>query len=166
MRRCNSVLKRCRALLVAPLLVLVFAAASRASDLDLTKAVKVGNGKIMVVEITDPDCPFCKKAEAYFQKRSDVTRYIFFLPLKSHPASKGKVQYILSARDKEKAYRDVTADAVDKRKLLEVTPEGVALQQEHEQMVKASGINATPIFMVYGTMVRGFDLKKLEPLLK
>lgn len=166
MHRWNSLFKHCRELLVAPLLVLVFAAAGFAADLDLSKAVKIGSGKTMVIEFTDPDCPFCKKAEAYFQKRSDVTRYIFFYPLKNHPASKGKVQYILSAKDREKAYRDVTADAVDKWKLMETTPEGVALQQEHEQIAKANGINATPIFMIYGSVVRGFDLKKLEPLLK
>ncbi|GFO66396.1 thioredoxin fold domain-containing protein [Geomonas paludis] len=162
----NRVIERCKVLLVAPLLVLFFAAAACAADLDLSKAVKIGNGKTMVIEFTDPDCPFCKKAEAYFQRRSDVTRYIFFYPLKNHPASKGKVQYILSAKDREKAYREVTADAVDKWKLMETTPEGVALQEEHVQIAKANGINATPIFMIYGTVVRGFDLMKLEPLLK
>ena len=84
-------------LAVVLLLLLAVAPAVAAQDtLDLTKAVKIGNGKTMVIEFTDPDCPFCRKAEAYLQKRTDLTRYIFFIPLKSHPASKGKVQYILS----------------------------------------------------------------------
>ncbi|WP_224983378.1 thioredoxin fold domain-containing protein [Geomonas agri] len=150
----------------ASLLVLVLATLVSAKDLDLGKAVKVGNGRITVIEFTDPDCPFCKKAEAYFQKRSDVTRYIFFIPLKIHPASKGKVQYILSAKDKEKAYLDVATGKLDKWKQSEVTPEGIALQQAHEQIAKEQGQNATPIFIIYGSVVRGFDLKKLEPLLK
>ncbi|MBU5638701.1 thioredoxin fold domain-containing protein [Geomonas sp. Red69] len=167
MRKASSGLFRRLGLwLVAPLLLMVLVSAASARDLDLSKAVKVGNGKIMVIEFTDPDCPFCRKAEAYFQKRSDVTRYIFFIPLKSHPASKGKVQYILSAKDKEKAYLEVAAGTADRWKLSEVTPEGVALQQEHEQIAKEHGMNATPIFMVYGSVVRGFDLNKLVPLLK
>ncbi|MBU5614899.1 thioredoxin fold domain-containing protein [Geomonas azotofigens] len=158
--------KRLALWLLAPLLVLVLATLVSAKELDLGKAVKVGNGRIMVVEFTDPDCPFCMKAESYFQKRSDVTRYIFFIPLKRHPASKGKVQYILSAKDKEKAYLEVATGNLNRWKLSEVTPEGIALQQEHEQIAKEQGLNATPIFIIYGTVVRGFDLNRLEPLLK
>ena len=91
-------------LFLASLLVLVPGA--RAQDtLDLDKAVKVGSGHTMVIEFTDPDCPFCRKAEAYFRNKPGVTRYIFFIPLSSHPASKGKVQYILSAKDKARASR-------------------------------------------------------------
>ncbi|MBJ6800546.1 DsbC family protein [Geomonas propionica] len=162
----GATLKRLGLWLVAPLLVLILATLVSAKELDLSKAVKVGNGKIMVVEFTDPDCPFCKKAEAYFQKRSDVTRYVFFIPLKSHPESKGKVQYILSAKDKEKVYQEVATGSFDKWKLSEITPEGIALQQAHEQIAKDLGLNATPIFIINGSIVRGFDLKRLEPLLK
>ncbi|MBJ6752622.1 thioredoxin fold domain-containing protein [Geomonas anaerohicana] len=158
--------KRLALWLAAPLLVLVLATLVSAKELDLTKAVKVGNGRIMVIEFTDPDCPFCRKAEAYFQKRSDVTRYIFFIPLKSHPAAKGKVQYILSAKDKEKAYLELATGSLEKFKQSEITPEGIALQKEHEQIAKEQGLNATPIFIIYGSVVRGFDLNKLVPLLK
>ncbi|QXE89168.1 DsbC family protein [Geomonas subterranea] len=162
----SSLARRLGLWFVAAVLTVLVASAASAKDLDLSKAVKVGNGRIMVIEFTDPDCPFCKKAEAYFEKRSDVTRYIFFIPLKNHPASKGKVQHILSAKDKEKTYLEVATGTVDRWKLSEVTPEGIALQQEHERIAKELGLNATPIFIVYGSMVRGFDLKRLEPLLK
>ena len=134
--------------------------------LDLEKAVKIGNGKIMVIEFTDPDCPFCRKAEEYFQKRSDVTRYVFFVPLRSHPASKGKVQYVLSAKDKAKALREVSSDSFDKKQLEQITPAGIRLQKEHEEIARANKMNSTPTFMIYGRIVEGFDLKKLEPLLK
>ena len=154
-------------LAVVLLLLLAVAPAVAAQDtLDLTKAVKIGNGKTMVIEFTDPDCPFCRKAEAYLQKRTDLTRYIFFIPLKSHPASKGKVQYILSSKDKAKAYHEASSDSFDKKKLGDITAEGVKLQREHEEIAKANKMNATPTFMIYGRIIEGFDLKKLEPLLK
>lgn len=161
-----TLLKRWGALFVVPLLLTLLISEASAKDLDLTKAVKVGNGKIMVIEFTDPDCPFCRKAEAYFQKRSDVTRYVFFIPLKSHPESKGKVQYILSAKDKAKAFNEASSDSFDRGKLSEITAEGIRLQNEHEEIARANGMNATPTFMIYGRIVKGFDQKKLEQLLK
>ena len=159
-----------KTLLAAPILLallLVFAPSAPAHDgLDLEKAVKVGSGKVMVIEFTDPDCPFCRRAEAYFQGKPQVTRYIFFLPLKSHPGSKGKVQYILSAKDKAKAYLEVAAGRFDQRKLAEISPEGVKLQREHQEMARANKIDSTPTFMIYGRIIKGLDLRTIEPLLK
>ena len=134
--------------------------------LNLDKAVKVGSGKTMVIEFTDPDCPFCRKAETYFQNKPGVTRYIFFIPLPSHPASKGKVQYILSARDKARAYQEVLSGRFDGSKLARITPEGVALQKEHLEIAKSNKMSSTPTFMIYGRIITGFDQPKLDPLLK
>ncbi|GFO69538.1 hypothetical protein GMLC_31170 [Geomonas limicola] len=149
--------------------VLTLARPALAQDtLDLDKAVKVGSGRIMVIEFTDPDCPFCRKAEAYFRNRSDVTRYIFFIPLSSHPASKPKVQYILSARDKARAYQEVLAGSgpLDPARLAAITPEGVRLQKEHQEIARANKMTSTPTFMIYGRIIEGLDLRRLEPLLK
>jgi thiol:disulfide interchange protein DsbC len=133
--------------------------------LDLDKAIKVGSGKTMVIEFTDPDCPFCRQAEAYFQAKPQVTRYIFLLPLASHPASKGKVQYILSARDKTRAYQEVVSGNFDRSKLAQITPAGVTLQKTQEEIARASKVKSTPLFMIYGRIITGFDLKMLEQLL-
>ncbi|BCG46073.1 Thiol:disulfide interchange protein DsbC [Citrifermentans bremense] len=159
-------LKQLVGMAVLILVSLLVTTAFAQSDLDLDKAVKVGSGNIMVIEFTDPDCPFCRKAEAYFQKRSDVTRYIFFMPLARHPDSKGKVQYILSARDKAKAMREVTSDDFDMKKLSKITAKGKKLQKEHEEIARANKMTSTPTFVIYGRVVEGFDLKRLEPLLK
>ena len=155
-------------LLASLLLVsLLVVPGARAQDtLDLNKAVKIGSGRIMVIEFTDPDCPFCRKAEAYFAGKPEVTRYIFFIPLASHPASKGKVQYILSSRDKARAYREVLAGNFGPKQLAEITPEGVKLQKEHQEIAKANKMTSTPTFMIYGRIIEGFDLPRLEPLLK
>jgi len=55
--------------------------AKLAKTLPLEKAVKIGDGKKVVIEITDPDCPFCRTASEYFSKKTDVIRYVFFAPL-------------------------------------------------------------------------------------
>jgi thiol:disulfide interchange protein DsbC len=154
------------ALSLALLLPLLVPCAFAQDSLDLDKAVKVGSGKTMVIEFTDPDCPFCRKAEAYFaNKGSQVTRYIFFIPLASHPASKGKIQYILSSRDKARAYQEVLGN-FDPKKLAAITPEGIKLQKEHQEIARLNKMTSTPTFMIYGRIVEGFDLNRLEPLLK
>jgi thiol:disulfide interchange protein DsbC len=151
------------ALILAALLCRAGTAGAEDS-LDLTKAVKVGSGKTMVIEFTDPDCPFCRQAEAFLRKK-DVTRYIFFLPLPNHPASKGKVQYILSAKDKARAYLEVTSGIFDNGQLGQITPEGVKLQEEQLKIVKANHIKSTPSFMIYGRIIVGFDQNKLNELI-
>ena len=146
------------------LLVLVPKAPAQ-DTLDLDKAVKIGSGPTMVIEFTDPDCPYCRKAEAYFSGKPGVTRYLFFIPLPSHPASKGKVQYILSSRDKARAYQEVQGN-FDPKKLAEITPEGIKLQKEHQEIAKANGMSSTPTFLIYGRIIVGFDQNRLEQLLK
>ena len=152
-------------LILACLLVLVPKAPAE-DTLDLSKAVKVGSGPTMVIEFTDPDCPFCRKAELYFRGKPNVTRYIFFIPLASHPASKGKIQYILSAKDKAQAYQEVQGNFDPRKLAAETTPEGIKLQKEHQEIAKLNKMTSTPTFMIYGRIIEGFDLKRLEPLLK
>lgn len=141
--------------------------ASAADDLDLTKAVKIGSGKTMVIEFTDPDCPFCRKAADYLRDKKDISLYIFFNPLPIHPQAKAKVQYILSAPDRAKAYEEVMHGKFDPKKLEKnITPAGIHLQEEHLAICKANKIDSTPTFMIYGRIIEGFDPKKLDALLK
>lgn len=155
-------------LVLALVLVVVMAPVAFAQGkMDLDKALKIGTGKTMVIEFTDPDCSFCKQAEAYFQgKGNQVTRYIFFLPLSIHPGAKEKIQYILSAKDKEKAYLEVLNGQYNQSKAAQITPEGVKLQKEHQEIARANNMTSTPTFMIYGRIVQGFDPNQLEPLIK
>lgn len=135
-------------------------------SLDLDKAVKIGSGKTTVIEFTDPDCPFCKKAAEYFRDRKDVTLYIFFYPLAMHPLAKAKVQYILSSPDKAKAYEEVMFGKFDLKKLETIPAAGVKLQEEHLAICTANKVDSTPTFMVYGRIIEGFNKKLLDELLK
>jgi len=133
-------------------------------NLDLSKAVVVGNGPKKIIEVTDPDCPHCKKASDYLETRDDVTRYIFFMPLDQiHPTAKYKASYILSAEDKEQAYRDIMAGKVQSA---DVPQEEHILLAEHRQVAKDLGVRGTPAFWVNGTSVSGANIAKLNQLLQ
>lgn len=164
-QRASNLQRLFTALTIAGLLLL-FAPLVLAAELDLSKAIKIGHGKTMVVEFTDPDCPYCKKADGYFQAKPQVTRYIFLLPLPSHPGSKEKVQYILSAKDKAQAYQEVVSGMFDPSKLSAITPEGIRLQKQHQEIAKENKVKNTPTFMIYGRVIVGFNLDKLDPLFK
>ena len=134
-------------------------------DLPLSKALKIGEGKHAVIEFTDPDCPYCRKAAEYFTKRTDVTQYIFFAPI-AHPAAITKIEYILGADNKAQAFdammlgQEIPASAKPASEAIK------ALAQEHMAMAKKIGIQGTPTFFVNGQQVVGADTQKLDELLK
>jgi thiol:disulfide interchange protein DsbC len=134
-------------------------------DLPLDKAVKIGEGKHVVIEFTDPDCPYCRKASEYFTKRTDVTRYVFFAPL-AHPAAITKIQYILGAANKAEAYDAMMLGQEIPASAKPATEAVKALAQEHLAMARKVGIQGTPTFFVNGEQVVGADSKKLDELLK
>jgi thiol:disulfide interchange protein DsbC len=136
-----------------------------AADIDISKSITIGSGAKTVFEFTDPDCPFCRKAAKYFDGRSDVTRHIFFYPLRSHPRAKEKARFMLSMPDKAKAYHDVMSGRMDTAPPLASTPEGIKLQEEQLEIAKSHKVSSTPTFMINGRIIEGFDLKKIEDAL-
>jgi thiol:disulfide interchange protein DsbC len=142
------------------------ALASKAvKDLPLDKAVKIGEGKTVVIEFTDPDCSYCRKASEFFTKRTDVTRYVFFAPL-AHPEAIAKIEYILGAGNKAEAYDAMMVGQEIPASAKPATGAVKALAQEHLAMAKKVGIQGTPTFFINGEQVVGADTKRLEELLK
>jgi len=156
-------IRRCYLLLLAAVLLICRPAV--AADLDFSKAIQIGSGAKTVIEFTDPDCPFCRKASKYFESRPDVTRYVFFKPLARHPRAKEKARFILSMTDKPKAYHDVMSGRMDSAPPLISSPEGVRLQEEQSDIAKKAKVDATPTFIINGRIIEGFDLKKIEEML-
>jgi len=150
------------AILVVAALIIRPAAAA---EIDFSKAITIGSGPKIVVEFTDPDCPFCRKASKYFEGRSDITRHVFFYPLARHPKAKQKAQYVLSMPDKAKAYHEVMSGKMDSIPIPAPTPEGVRLQEQQREIAKKSKVDSTPTFMINGRFIVGFDLKKIEDAL-
>ncbi len=139
---------------------------SKIKDIPLEKALKIGNGKNTVIEFTDPDCPFCRKGSKFLSTRADTTRYIFFVPLPSHPDSAPKVRYILCAQDKEKAYADAMSGKLDNMKFeLCTDPKVDEMVKAQEEIGQRIGISATPTYFINGVPIRGADIQAITKLL-
>jgi thiol:disulfide interchange protein DsbC len=137
-----------------------------ASDLDVSKAITIGSGPKTVIEFTDPDCPYCRKASKYFDSRPDITRHVFFYPLPRHPKAKEKARYALSQMDRPAAYHAVMSGILDTVQKFEgITEAGIKLQEEQLEIAKKNKVNSTPTFMINGRIIVGFDQKKIEEAL-
>jgi thiol:disulfide interchange protein DsbC len=138
-------------------------------DLPLEKAVKIGSGPHTVIEITDPDCPFCRKASDFFTTRSDMTRYVFFYPISElHPKAEAKVRYILGAKDQAKAYEEAMTGKLDDMKFTPCDDAAVAeLFKTHKETGEKVGVVSigTPIFLIDGQLVKGANIPQIEKIL-
>ena len=139
----------------------------RLNELPLDVAVKIGSGRNRVIEFTDPDCPFCRKASSFFKQRKDVTRYVFFAPLiQLHPDAERKAAWILGAKEPEKAYQDVMDGLRDKERFPQPDSRANGLVMRHRQLAARMGVTGTPLFWINGKMVQGANIPVIEKLLK
>lgn len=136
-----------------------------AANPDFDKAITIGNGPKTVVEFTDPDCPYCRKASKYFEGRSDITRHVFFYPLPNHSKAKEKARYVLSQRDKANAYHMIMSGSLDSKQSFKATPGGIRLQKEQFEIARKNKIDATPTFVINGKIIEGFEPVKIEEAL-
>lgn len=134
-------------------------------DLPLEKAVKVGSGPKSVIEFTDPDCPYCRKASEALRKRTDITRYVFLTPL-AHPNAITKVYYILSSKDQEKAYHEMMEGKPLPASAGEYSKEIKEQAEEHMSLARTLTIDGTPTFFVNDQMIVGADMDRIDNLLK
>ncbi|MDD5105922.1 MAG: DsbC family protein [Desulfuromonadaceae bacterium] len=140
--------------------------AERINTLPLEKALKIGNGPKKVIEFTDPDCPYCRKVDNFLSKRTDVTRYVYFVPLRRiHPDAEKKARYILSQSDKDKAFRDVFEGVLDGKPIS--IADGAQEQQleEMEKIATGLGVRGTPALWIEGAHVNGADIQRITGLL-
>ncbi len=137
---------------------------AKLKEFPLDQAIKIGEGPNQVIEVTDPDCPFCRQSSDFFLGRDDVTRYIFLSPIDQlHPHAADKARYILSAADPEQAYEEVFSGQFDQQPLPPFTDNGrLELQR---QIAKRIGIHGTPQFWINGQHVAGFNPQQFETLL-
>ncbi|MFH1080297.1 MAG: DsbC family protein [Pseudomonadota bacterium] len=135
-------------------------------ELPLDKALKIGSGKNTVIEITNPDCSYCRRAAQFFQGRTDVTKYIFFSPLAMYKNAEPKIRHILCAKDKVKAYQDAMAGKLDDMKFQVCNDSNVdALIKMHNEATMKLGVTGTPLFFINGQPVMGANIPLIEKLL-
>lgn len=138
--------------------------AAKVKMFPLDKALKIGNGPTAIIEVTDPDCPFCRKSSEFFSTRDDITRYVFLFPLdRLHPQADAKARFILSSEDPEAAYEDVFSGMYDDQPLPEFEDNG--LLNFHRQIAAKVGVTGTPQFWIKGQHVSGFNPQQFEALL-
>jgi len=131
----------------------------------LADAVKVGNGPNEIIEITDPDCPYCRKMHSYWATRTDVTRYVFLMPIAQlHPQARAKSDFILSSSDKVAALEEVMGGKYDKTPL-PAFAKNKDLIGRQTALVTASGLSGTPAFYVNGSFVNGANIPNIEQLI-
>lgn len=136
-------------------------------EIPLDQAVRVGKGKHTVIEFTDPDCAFCRKAAEHL-KGKDVTRYVFMRPLAQlHPKAAEKSIFILSSVDPERTYHDVMAGKYDKEDLSKTGSQAASERlADHGRIAEKMGVQGTPTFWINGKMVAGANLRMIDALLK
>jgi thiol:disulfide interchange protein DsbC len=132
----------------------------------LEKALKIGSGPHTVIEITDPDCTYCRQASAFLSARKDVTRHILFFPLDIHPKAEAKIRYIFCAADRVRAYEEAMTGKLDDMKFKPCDDAAAAeLLRAHKEISTRTGISGTPLFLIDGQVVSGADIPKMEKIL-
>ena len=133
------------------------------------KAIKVGSGPVEVIEVSDPDCPYCRKMEEYWKThQNEVTRYIFLMPIKAlHPDAENKARYILASPDKAKALESVLSGKLDDDdSALKRAFNDKGQLKVLEEITGKAGVQATPTYLINGTVVYGADTDQIDELIK
>jgi thiol:disulfide interchange protein DsbC len=138
-------------------------------DVPLEKALKIGSGPHTVIEITDPDCPFCRQAATFFSGRTDVTRHIFLYPLASiHPNAEAKIRQIFCAEDRAKVYEETMAGKLDDMTFTPCKSDNAEnLLKVHKEIGDRIGVAGvgTPLFLIDGQVVNGANIPEIEKIL-
>ncbi|RPH90455.1 MAG: DsbC family protein [Desulfobacteraceae bacterium] len=112
-------------------------------QLEALTAFTLGKGDKVLYFVTDPQCPYCKQAEAVLKKMAEkgelTVRFIFF-PLPSHKGAKEQCISILCDKKGleglEKGYKSENQCA-----------EGVKKVEESLAFLQKKGISSTPTFI-------------------
>jgi len=136
------------------------------AQLPLDSALKIGDGKKVIVEFLDPDCFYCRESYKFLSPRKDVTVYLFFYPLS--PLSERKIQYILCSSDRIKTYEEVMKGKLDNNAQFDVCTDKKVEEiiKTHKKLAAQIGISSTPFFYLKGQAVGGFEAPVFEKLLK
>lgn len=145
-------------------------AAERAGDIDRNAALVIGEGTREVIAFVDPDCSYCRQANAWFQAQAfpDLRELIYFMPLKGRQQAEARAlgAVCASRADRPAALARAfdtsrTADSASS----EQCPDGPKQLARHAEIARSVGVYATPFFIIDGEVVAGFDKTRLTELL-
>ena len=133
------------------------------------KAIKVGSGRLEVIEVSDPDCPYCRQMERYWKEhQKDVTRYVFLMPVAAlHPDAEKKARYILAAPDQAAALQYVLSGKLDEDDAtLKKTFDDKGQLKVLQEITSKAGVQATPTYLIDGVAVYGANTDQIDGLIK
>lgn len=118
-------------------------------------------GRYSLLVFTDPDCPYCKRAEEMLVGK-EWPRLIMFMPLRQiHPDSANKSSRFLASSDPMNAYIHADTSSLP-------TQQATKRLEEMETIAQSFGINGTPTFMIMDTkehkiveIVKGANLDQI-----
>jgi thiol:disulfide interchange protein DsbC len=139
----------------------------RLRTIDPAQALVIGPADApSVIEFTDPDCPYCRALDKFWNAKAaegkPVRRLIYFVS-GIHPDAAAKAEHILCSPDKETAFRAIYASAAPKT--LEKCATGAAKVKAHTKIVRELGITGTPTLIADGKLISGFQQAELEAFL-
>jgi len=130
------------------------------------KALKIGKGDKKIIEITDPTCPYCQMAAKELKKRNDITKYVFFFPIRGEE-SLNKMAYIICSKNQEQAYYEIYENP---NKSISVSKEckdkANKIIQVHQSFIEKLAVRGTPFFIINETPVPGANMPLIDELLK
>lgn len=138
-------------------------------SIDISNALKVGNGKKKVIVFIDPDCPYCQQLEEYLHTKLDkLTVYYMFIPLPMHPNAIPNTKQILCADKPTDAIFDFMVKHKDLQDgSLSCQTRVDAIIKSNETLAAANGINATPFALTdTNTVIGGYNVAAFEQFIK
>lgn len=125
--------------------------------------ISKGKGSKKLFMFTDVDCPFCKQSYNWLKSQTDLSLYVFLLPLAMHPTAQGKSVKVLCQENREAAL-DLTASG--KEPGGEKCESGEATLRKCKTIADELGITGTPLFITEsGDRIKGFDEAALSAYL-
>ena len=115
------------------------------AGLDLSKAIKTGSGKNIVIEFIDPDDSISRSTAEFWKTKSSVTRYSFLYVSTSENKEAAQIaEWILSQKDKAAALEEVLSGKHDQAVPEGATDEGRALFKENLRYAQNAHVESTP----------------------
>lgn len=142
-------------------------ARKRLGQIDESKALVISPaGAPKVIEFTDPDCPYCRALERFWNSKAaegkPVRRFIYFVS-GIHPQAASKAQHIYCSPDREAAFKSIYAGEAPKKLL--TCPQGVAKIASDAETVTRMGVSGTPTLFLDGKLVSGFSQAEIQAFL-
>lgn len=140
----------------------VAAIKSAVDDADLSSAIKIQDGQIPIIEISNPDCGYCAEYERWItniSKEYSIERSVIFTSQSMFKNSIGKMNSVICSSDRAKAYEEMVSGKFNDQECAE----SKNVLEDHDRITKSLGVTGTPTFILpSGKVIIGLKKDLLE----